>query len=166
MLDLNKECRLCGKRLRGFEARLIGLCQPCHRISFQIRRPRLPPIQHLTRTGWRGLPSARELERWRRWENEIIERLDRENSTQMNADLPDQSICDNPENLQPKGVPVGRPIIITRNPGDSLVAIKKTQEVRKIRNPDAEHSTQMNADCQDFNIINLNCVNQRKSASH
>jgi len=32
----------------------------------------------MTRTGWRGLLSYSQIQRWRQWQDEIIEKVDRE----------------------------------------------------------------------------------------
>ncbi len=87
-ISLHRRCRLCGRRLEGLEFRCIGLCHDCHSLSFQVCKTRLPPVQHRTKTGWRGLLTFSQLARWRRWQDEIIERVDRENATAETQRVP------------------------------------------------------------------------------
>ena len=78
-------CQYCGRQLKRWFYRCIGYCRTCYCISFQVRRTKLPPIRMRTRTGWQRLLSFGEIDTWRKWQEAIIERVDRENATAKDA---------------------------------------------------------------------------------
>ena len=81
-----EKCKECGKPVAkgknvvSYAARKLGYCKRCYNELFPERENRWPVLRLSSKGGWQRLVSPEKRKKQQEWIDELIERIDKENS--------------------------------------------------------------------------------------